>query len=255
MPTPFYHLSIAEELLASPDLPQAVSAFLHRQRGAFLLGKTAPDVQSLSGQSRTETHFYRVPLTSQTPPWERMFNKYIQLGRPALLQSDQAAFIAGYICHLQADVIWITDLFVPYFLPMLTRHRRKRVGYLHNVLRAYLDEHILADLPADVGQNLSAVVPIGWLPFVDNSHMLAWRDYLAGQLAPGAEIQTVAVFAQRMDIPINKFLGLIQDEMRMAEEIFSFIPYQVLVEYRDKLVSANIQLLTEFLADVATQGE
>jgi hypothetical protein len=255
MPTPFYHLSIAEELLASPDLPESLHEFLQEERNAFLLGKTAPDVQTISGQSRIETHFYRIPLVTLANPWDKMFARYPHLGKPAGLSASQAAFISGYICHLQADVIWITDLFAPYFLPLLTRQGRKQVGYLHNVLRSYLDERILTDLPADVGPSLMDVNPAGWLPFVSDIYMADWRDYLGQQLMPGSKARTVEVFAGRLDVPVESFFELLGSEGRMEAEIFSFIPRQVLVEYRDKLVSANIQLLAGFLADLPHRGD
>ena len=250
VPTPFYHLSIATEILAGSDLPASIHALLHQQRCAFFLGKTAPDVQTISGQSRPETHFYRVPLIETNPPWERMFNRYPDLARPDQLPPDQAAFIAGYICHLQADIIWIKDLFLPYFLPLLAKHRRKQVGYLHNVLRSFLDERILSALQEDVGQCLLQVRVEDWLPFVEGPYLIEWRDFIASQLLPGAKAQTFEVFAERMNMPVDALLDLVHSESRMEAEIFSFIPYQVLVEYREKLVSANLELLREYLAPI-----
>jgi hypothetical protein len=247
VPTPFYHLSIATELLADRGLPEPIRAFLHEQRCAFFFGKTAPDVQSISGQPRPETHFYRVPLVDSKPPWERMFKRHPNLAQADQLPPAQAVFIAGYICHLQADVIWIKDLFLPYFLPLLAKLRRKQVGYLHNVLRSYLDEHILAALQQDIGQCLMDVQSEEWLPFVEGSYLTEWRNFIAGQLMPGAKVQTIAVFAKRMKMPIDALLDLVHSESRMESEIFSFIPYQVLVEYREKLVSANVKLLREYL--------
>ena len=254
MPTPFYHLSVAEEILASPGLDPGVSDFLHTHTAAFLLGKTAPDVQSLSGQPRLETHFYRVPLTSKAMPWERMFSRFPQIGDPARLDPAQAAFLSGYICHLQADVIWITDLFVPYFLPRVTKNYRREVGYLHNVLRAYLDEQIVPDLQEGIGACLDSVDPAGWLPFVEDRWMQEWQNFLAEQLMPGAEIKTVEVFAARSDVAVDNFHALLHDEARMEEEVFTFVPREVLIEYRNKLVSANLNLLSEFLAGIPVQG-
>lgn len=250
MPTPFYHLSIATEILAGSDLPASIYGLLHQQRCAFFLGKTAPDVQTISGQSRPETHFYRVPLIEANPPWERMFNRYPDLAQPDQLPPDQAAFIAGYICHLQADIIWIKDLFLPYFLPLLAKHRRKQVGYLHNVLRSFLDERILSALQEDVGQCLLQVRVEDWLPFVEGQYLIEWQNFIAGQLLPGAKAQTFEVFAERMNMPVDALLDLVHSESRMEAEIFSFIPYQVLVEYREKLVSANLELLKEYLGPV-----
>lgn len=249
MPTPFYHLSIADELLEGDSLPEDVRGFLQTQRGAFYLGKTAPDVQTISGQSRPETHFYRVPLVDRTPPWERMFHRYPQMERAGTISPEQAAFTAGYICHLQADVIWITDLFVPYFLPLLRYTKRKQAGFIHNVLRSWLDEQIVPNLAKDVSIRLDGVQPNGWLPFVQSQYLLDWRGYIAGQLAPGAKSLTVEVFAERAHIPVDAFFELMHSAERMQAEVFSVIPQEVLVEYRNKLVQANADLLQNYLSD------
>ena len=175
-----------------------------------------------------------------------MFCHYPNLAQADKLLPGQAAFIAGYICHLQADVIWIRELFVPYFLPLLAKLRRKQVGYLHNVLRSYLDERILNALQHDVGQCLMNVQPEDWLPFVDGRYLIEWRNFIAGQLMPGAKVQTVEVFAERMNMPVDALLDLLHSESRMESEIFSFIPFRVLVEYRERLVAANVELLREY---------
>lgn len=246
VPTPFYHLSIAAELVGSQALPTPIRTLLEEQRCAFFFGKTAPDVQTISGQPRAETHFYRIPLVETTPPWERMFQRYPGLAQAQALPPAQAAFIAGYICHLQADVIWIRELFLPYFLPLLAKLRRKQVGYLHNVLRSFLDERILHALQQDVGQCLMNVQADGWLPFVEGKYIIKWRNFIASQLMPGAKTRTVEVFAERMNMPADALLELLHSESRMETEIFSFIPYQVLVEYRQKLIASNLQLLGDY---------
>ena len=251
MPTPFYHLSIANQLVHHPDLPASLRAYLTEQHCAFFFGKTVPDVQTLSGQPRPDTHFYRVPLKDTTAPWEHMFKHYPDLAHAEQLSPEKAAFIAGYICHLQADVIWIMDLFVPYFLPRLAKGGRRQMGYLHNVLRAYLDEQIYLELQNEVGFCLSGVHPDGWLPFVEKQYLYDWRDFIAQQLMPGAAPQTVEVFAARSQMTPDEFLLLLRSEERMEQELFSFVPRHVLVEYRDKLVAENIKLLSSYLAGIA----
>ena len=249
MPTPFYHLSIAEEILASPGLSPQVAECLNPHRAAFFLGKTTPDVQSLSGQPRIETHFYRVPLSSTVMPWEQMFTRFPQISNSSRMDPAHAAFVSGYICHLQADIIWINELFVPYFLPRVSQNYRGQVGYLHNLLRAYLDEGILPALHHDIGSYLASVEPAGWLPFVEDFWISKWQHFLASQLIPVAEIKTVEVFASRSGVTAADFTALLHDEARMEEEVFAFVPRTVLIEYRDKLVSANLQLLADFLID------
>lgn len=251
VPTPFYHLSIANQLLASEEMPGKLKAYLTEYRCAFYLGKTAPDVQTISGQSRPETHFYRVPLVEFSPPWEKMFSRYPNLAQPDGMDDAHAVFMAGYICHLQADLIWIKDLFIPYFLPRITQARRKYIGHVHNALRTYLDEQILPELQQGVGVCLKSARPKNWLPFVEENYLEKWRDFLAEQLMPGAHSQTVEVFASRLNMTPDEFLALVHSEERMEEEVFSFIPRQVLVEYRNNLVTNNLELLKSYLGGKA----
>lgn len=249
MPTPFYHIQVAEELLQHPDLPFPLRKWLQRQRPAFLFGNTAPDVQTISGQPRQATHFFDLPLRTNDPrPWERLLAEYPQLSEPLRLPPVQAAFLAGYLCHLLADWLWIDRIFAPVFGPDSTWLSFGPRLFLHNVLRVYLDQQILAVIPNGTGSVLSWVVPHDWLPFVLDRHLIAWRDLLAAQLRPGAQIQTVEVFATRQGIAPEHFYNLLASEERLEEEIFSRLPRQNLEEYRLGLISESASLLQAYLA-------
>jgi hypothetical protein len=176
-----------------------------------------------------------------------MFDQYPALQDVSQMSPAHAAFIAGYICHLQADIIWIKDLFIPYFLPRITKGDHKYIAYVHNALRTYLDEQILPGLRHGAGTCLHSARPNGWLPFVEQSDLVRWRDFLSDQLMPGAQSQTVQVFAERLGMTPEEFLQLVHSEERMESEVFSFVPRQVLVEYRDKLIAANLELLVSYL--------
>jgi len=77
VPTPFYHLNIAEELLEHLGLPPAITDLINTYRFTFLFGNVAPDVQVISGQTRESTHFYILPTKADDlPPWERMLNTF-----------------------------------------------------------------------------------------------------------------------------------------------------------------------------------
>jgi hypothetical protein len=113
VPTPFYHLSIAQELLEHAGLPGNVRLALSEQRGAFLLGNTAPDVQVVSGQDRAATHFFTLPVPPNArQPWEQMLIDHPGLAEPDDYSPARAAFLAGYLIHLQADWLWVRDIFI-----------------------------------------------------------------------------------------------------------------------------------------------
>jgi len=249
VPTPFYHLSLAEELLNQPNLPENISRFLQASRCEFLFGNTAPDVQVVSGQPRQETHFFNLPIQTGDPPaWELLQSEHPHLAAPEHLPVPQTAFLAGYLCHLQADWSWVKDIFAPVFGQRCswgTFHQRL---YYHNVLRAYLDLHILPELSPGMDACLSQVEPDGWLPFVQDRHLTEWRDLLSPQLHNGATPQTVEVFSSRQGISAPEYYALLGSEERMQKEVFEHLPLGLVQSYRQRVLDNNIQLLSDYLA-------
>ncbi len=224
MPTPIQHLVIADSLLADSRLPATARAFLAAQHSAFLFGNTAPDAQTVSGQTREATHFFSVPPDSDRPAHEVMFALHPQLSRPGRLPGAQAAFLAGYIAHLLLDLMWVRDIFLPVFGPDAGwSHFHERL-FLHNVLRAWCDRRDQAQLPPTAGLLLTTVNPDHWLPFTEDDHLRRWRDVLIEQLAPGATIRTVEVFAQRGQVSPEAFERILDSDERMDDLIFRHVP-------------------------------
>ncbi len=262
VPTPFYHLSVAADLLKSagraPGLPEeqarsvlseSVRRLLEGQTCIFLLGNTAPDVQVVSGQPRQATHFFGLPIDeSAPPPWELILRTYPSLARPERLPADHATFLAGYLCHLLADWLWIKDIYAPVFGPDCAWGTFPQRLVLHNVLRAYLDRGVLESLPAGSGFCLDGVSPKGWLPFVDDRRLVEWRDYLSRQLHPGAAAETVEVFARRAGVSPGEFHSLLDSPERMQVEVFARMPLPRLVAYRRQVLAESARLLNEYLS-------
>jgi hypothetical protein len=250
VPTPFYHLSVAIDLLEHPALTEYARQLLVHERGAFLFGNTAPDVQTISRQSRADTHFFDLPLSSNpVPPWLFVREKYEVLGDTSRLGNAQAGFLAGYLCHLQADWIWIRDIFVPVFGKKCTWSTFHQRLYLHNVLRSYLDREILPALIEGngVGKELKSAAISNWLPFVEDRHLIDWRDFVADQLLPGAMIRTVEVFAERQGISPREYYSLLSSEERMESEVFAYLSRQDLAKYRRSVLESNVQLINAYL--------
>lgn len=228
MPTPFYHLRFARDLLAAGGLPP----LLPREWPAFCLGNIAPDVQTLTGQPRAATHFFDVPMRDLTPAWRVMFEHHPSLADPAGLPSARAAFLAGYLCHLALDQLWIARIFDPIFGESAGWSTFRQRLFLHNVLRIYLDRIDLPTLQEGVGATLRQAQPENWLPFLADHALCRWRDFVADQLADGAVSQTVEVFASRMNLAPTDFEFLLQSPAAMQAHIFDRLPQSSLADFR-----------------------
>ncbi len=247
MPTPFYHLSLAQEILKHPDLQPAIKVILDQDRCNFFFGKTAPDVQTVSKQDRRSTHFFKLPLGTQAPPWEYFLAQHPEYSDYKNLTSAHSAFIAGYLCHLQADYYWIKMIFWPNFAePKNNWGDLNRRLFLHNVLRAYLDEKVLKILPDAIHLCLDQVSPQSWLRFVDDQNLIRWRSLLSKQLHPDGSSKTAEVFGQRMGVKKGEIEDIITSENKMEKEVFSHIQSKDLVKYRETILSRNLKLLTEY---------
>jgi hypothetical protein len=249
VPTPFYHINLAEELINCTELPDEISTFLKAWRCVFLFSCTAPDVQVISGGARQQTHFFNLPIIEDDlPAWEQMLVQYPQLKATELISDSQQAFIAGYLCHLQADWLWVKELFTPIFGPQCTWGTFRQRLYYHNALRAYLDLHILPGLSTGMDTCLSQIEPDGWLPFIDDAYLRQWRDLISHQLEPGAIPQTVEVFSSRQGISAPEYYALLESEDRMHTEVFAHLSLQRIQAYRLSVIRENIALLASYMA-------
>lgn len=249
MPTPFYHLSIGETILHHMALTGGGRSLLQSQRCEFLFGQTAPDVQVISGQRRHETHFFYIPVSPDQPlPWLSLFQQHPALAEPKRLPADQSAFLAGYLCHLQADWLWILQIYGPKFSSQAGWDTRPQRAYIHNVMRAYLDVQALHSLPSEMGACLDRVDPHAYLPFTASRFLLQWRDFISSQLKPGGIAQTVEVFSRRQGLDPQSFYDLLQSEERMENEVFSHISMEILERFRKDLIEENVFLVEKYLA-------
>lgn len=248
MPTPVQHLVVANAILTDPRLSDRARAVLTGQRSAFLLGNTAPDVQTVSGQPREATHFFNVPLDTDRPAHEVMFDAHPQLSRLDQMTATHAAFMAGYVTHLLLDVSWVRDIFTPIFGPHAGwGHFRDRL-FLHNVLRAWCDRHDQTRIAADAGRLLASAVPDRWLPFTADLYLCRWRDELVDQFAPGATIKTVEVFAERGRVPPEAFERILGSPDQMGRLIFSHVSRDAIDDFYTRGLDHSCALISNYLS-------
>ena len=247
MPTPIQHLVLAEDNLTDSALSPALREWLAAERGAFLLGTIAPDVQTASGQSREATHFFTFPSLDTRPAHQVMLAKHPALARASHRAPAHAAFIAGYIQHLTLDELWIGHVFSPCFgrgAEWGTAHERVLT---HNILRTWLDQRDGARLKCDVSAALSRVEPYGWLPFVADGHVRAWRDEIARQIVPGAPIHTVDVFAARAHVAPAEFRGVLESPKEMQQRVFARLRPGCVDQFYTEALSVSARRIQDYL--------
>ncbi len=255
MPTPFYHLALANDVLASPTLDATAHHWLHDELGAFLFGNTAPDVQSLSGQLREATHFFEVPLPDSAPAWVQMFAQYPGLAQAGRLTHDHAAFMAGYLAHLLLDQLWVVHVLMPVFVHSEGWQSRAMRFFWHDVLRVHLDRQGLSTLSGLTGAAIAGVQPARWLPFEQDDYLYRWRDFLSGQLQPGAHIRTVEVFAGRIQIDPAQFEAALAAPAALQTHLFDRWPLSAQSAFRTHALKLSCDVVQWYLAGTLGQQD
>jgi len=252
MPTPAVHLALAEEMLRRGDLSPAVCEFLMRYQGPFLLGHTAPDVRSVSGQDREDSHFYTVPRSSDRPACECLLAAHPTLIRSDALSNPQMAFVAGYLAHLELDELWLDDVFHVFVRGSWGPLRRRL--FLHNVLRTWLDYQAQDRLGPRVAQTLRSVHPSSWLAFVRDEDLREWRDWLVRQLAPGHRMETAEVFAERMGISASEIDAVARSSDLMEERVFRHFSAAALESFQAAGYRRSVSVVDAYVGGLTHSG-
>jgi hypothetical protein len=110
MPLLGLHMTVARELAS--DLS---NARIDRERGAYYLGATTPDIRVLTRLDREATHFFVLDDFGEQSGVHTMFEREPLLKDAARLDAKTASFMTGYISHLVMDEMYIGEIYRPYF--------------------------------------------------------------------------------------------------------------------------------------------
>ncbi len=246
MPTPFMHMAFAERLIADPVLPAGVRDLLVSNWGAFLLGSVAPDARVSSGIDRVGTHFFEYVPHIDPSAVQVMMTRYPELARAGLSEAARRVFIAGYAAHLMMDQIWCTDLLFPIFFEGKWGEQTAQILALH-VLLSHTDQRDRRLMPASHYDALASATPAHWLPFIDDSALVVWRDTIASQIAPGAESQTFAILGKRVNMTAEEVVAIVNDVARMNAMIWTNVPPPKLAQTEEAMYSAARSAVIDYL--------
>jgi len=248
MPTPFTHLETAQRLLDDPYLTSATRDLLNSERSAFLLGSIAADARVESGASRDTTHFYAYDQPITEHPWRIMVRQY-----PALREADDAgkrAFLAGYVAHLSIDEYWTLNMVRPYFVKREwnTPSREFRFLMLHIIL-SYMDARDLRLLRPWQHDCLCAAQPDGWLPFMSDTILIGWRDFIGRQIGADGSSQTLALFGYRIGRKPEELQAILDSPEQMQHGLWDNVPREDLARIESEMYAFAREQMEIFLRD------
>ncbi len=246
MPTPFTHLATAQRLLTDPALPDGLLALLEAHRPAFLLGNVAADARVNRESLRSDTHFYSYNQPMDEHPWRVMLAEHPTLARAQ--SPAQMAFLAGYVAHLGVDEYWSVNMLLPYFVQREWRTPEFRFFMLH-ILLIYMDERDLRQIEAWQTTTLYSARPHDWLPFMPDSTLSEWRDFIAGQISPGSESRTLQIFGERIHKTPEDFRAILDKPGQIQSDLWDHIPQDVLARVEEEMYNFARQQMIDYAAE------
>ncbi len=173
MPHLAFHMSVARELANSLE-----NTLIDADRGAYYLGSTGPDMHVLSREQRISSHYFDLDRLDEQDSVESFFRAHRDLRDVWKLGDSTAAFVAGYLTHLVIDVVWITDIYRPFFGPDSALGGDARANVLDRVLQYELDLQRRQDGPAmdEIRDALEKSTPAVNVDFAEPEIIARWRE-------------------------------------------------------------------------------
>ncbi|MDQ7026835.1 MAG: zinc dependent phospholipase C family protein [Anaerolineae bacterium] len=243
MPTPFTHLLISHRLLNDRALSQKTRRLITAHPSDFLLGGIIADARPAGGK-RADTHFYHYTEPMPDNPWREMFRHYPSLRQP--LSTQHHAFLAGYVAHLAVDEYWSRYMLKPHFADSdWGEDKNDRFFSLH-LLLIHMDERDEKALESAIPSRLRQSQAHHWLPFLTDSEICEWRDFIARQLE--TESQTLPVLGKRIQTSVADLRRIMDDTRKMQSRVWDNIAPSVLAHIEAEMYTFAQEQVEIYLA-------
>lgn len=166
-------MTVAREIAVQLQRP-----VLTDRAGAYYLGATTPDIRVLTKWERSRTHYFDLRDYGHQRSTDQFLAGHPELASPACLKESTAAFVAGYISHLEMDEAWICDVYRPCFGEHSPLKGDVLANVLDRVLQFELDrrERKDGDTVREIHRDLLDSTVEETIGFLDLDRLLEWRD-------------------------------------------------------------------------------
>jgi len=188
------HVTLARELAGQLNYDAA-----RVESGAYYLGATTPDIRVLTKWDRWKTHFFDFDNFDHQSSVENLFLEYPDLATPEGKSKAAAAFLCGYISHLEIDEAWICDIYRPCFGERSPLKGDVLANLLDRVLQFELDRRNRggAEIESELRDEIRTATVEEAIGFLDKDTLLEWREVSADVVSREASWDRFGVLASR----------------------------------------------------------
>ena len=247
MPNLPAHIDLAHQaarLLAHPTL--------EANMGHFLLGCTSPDIRVITRGRREEYHFAPLDFETIGAGPKGLFGSHPRLMSASDLDGPTQAFIAGYITHLVADEVWITEMYRPYFGNPQVFENDPFGKVMDRALQLEMDRQAWQTLDATLGLVEAAADGID-IGFIHQDTLADWRRWVVAFLAQGFSWDRLRFMARRIangdeahpaHRVAEEFIQAMPDSL---EELYRVVPQRNLVDFQQQAIDALVGAVGDYL--------
>jgi len=242
--------------LANTVAEQLGRGYVFDHKGAYYLGSTAPDIRAMTRWPREQTHFAPLSVEQVGTGTKTMFSLHPEL-REDMSPASQA-FLAGYVCHLAADEVWITSVFRRHF------DTAEDSRLTNDQVEANIwDRAMQLDMDRQALPQLSGCAnPENWLscsdhdvsmPFFEDGLLTEWKDRVGRfpvweftwDRLKGA-LNRLYRDDEEVQTTVERFLNGMPGNM---EQLYQKVPEADVSACQERALAATITLVKEFISD------
>jgi len=251
MPNLPMHIYLADQVAEQLD-----RGYVFDHLGAYYLGSTAPDIRAMTRWPREQTHFAPLSVEEVGTGASTMFRMHPELQQD--MSPASRAFLAGYVCHLASDEVWITSVFRPHFdteeKSRLTDDQVE-ANIWDRAMQLDMDRQALPQISGDSH-------PEKWLacsdhnvsmPFFEEGLLGEWKDRVG-------RFQVWEFTWERLKGALNRLYRddedvqqtverFIEGMPRNMEELYEKVPEAHVSAYQERALAATITQVREFVPD------
>ncbi|NQW22097.1 MAG: zinc dependent phospholipase C family protein [SAR202 cluster bacterium] len=243
--------------LANAVAEQLDRSYVFDHLGSFFLGSTAPDIRAMTKMPREQTHFAPLSVEEVGTGTRTMFQMHPELSEA--MSPASRAFLAGYVCHLAADEVWITSVFRPHFDTSQEESRltdnQVEANIWDRAMQLDLDRQALPQISGDTH-------PEKWLacsehdvsmPFFKDGLLTEWKDRVGRFQVWEFTWERLKGALNRLyrdDEDVQKTVGRFLEGMpRSLEQVYEKVPEGEVSAYQKRALAATIAQVREFVLD------
>ncbi|MCH7736184.1 MAG: hypothetical protein IH872_02165, partial [Chloroflexi bacterium] len=225
--------------------------------GSYFLGSNTPDIRVMTKAPREQTHFAPLSVDTVGTGTRTMFGMHPELSED--MSPASQAFLAGYICHLAADEVWITSVFRPHFDTSLPESRvtgdQIEANIWDRALQLDMDRQTLPQLNAETNQQelLACSDQDVAIPFLEEGLLAEWKDWVGRLMGWEFEWDRLKRALNRLyrdDEDVQRNVDRFLEAMpRSLEQVHEKVPEAEVSAYQQRALAATIEQVREFVPD------